>query len=177
MSFVKDNYGKAVSNLKKEFGYENVLEIPRVVKICLNVAFKTSDIDNNFLAYVVDQLTLIAGQKAVLVKAKKSISSFKLREGSSIACKVTLRRDRMYEFLDRLIYIALPRIKDFRGLPSSSFNQSGHYSFGIREHTIFPEIEFDKAYKTFGMNVNIVTTSKSKKECMVLLTSLNFPIK
>ena len=130
-----------------------------------------------YLTYVVDQLSKIAGQKAVLVKAKKSISTFKLREGMSIACRVTLRKDKMYEFLDRLIYIALPRIKDFRGLPSNAFNQSGHYSFGIKEHTIFPEVELDKVYKIFGMDINVITTAKTKEECKTLLRGLNFPIK
>lgn len=178
MSFVKENYNnKVAKSLKEKFGYKNELEIPRLDKVCLNVAFKTTDIDNNFLAYVVNQLSSIAGQKAVLVKAKKSISTFKLREGMSIACRVTLRKDKMYEFLDRLLYIALPRIKDFRGLPSNSFNQSGHYSFGIKEHTIFPEIELDKAYKIFGMDINVITTAKNKEECKALLSGLNFPIK
>lgn len=177
MSFVKENYNKVAEDLKRKFGYKNVLEVPRIEKVCLNVAFKTSDVDNNFLVYVVNQLTSIAGQKAVLVKAKKSISTFKLREGTPIACRVTLRKDKMYEFLDRLLYIALPRVKDFRGLPSNSFNQSGHYSFGIREHTIFPEIELDKAYKIFGMDINVITTSKNKEECKALLSGLNFPIK
>ena len=178
MSYVKENYkNKVVKFLKEKFGYKNELEIPKLEKVCLNVAFKSADVDNNFLTYVVDVLSRIAGQKAVIVKAKKSISTFKLREGMSIACKVTLRKDKMYEFLDRLIYIALPRIKDFRGLSSNSFNQSGHYSFGIREHTIFPEVELDKVYKVFGMDINIATNAKSKEECMALLCGLNFPIK
>ena len=178
MSFVKENYeNKVAKSLKEEFGYKNELEIPRLDKVCLNVAFKTADVDNNFLTYVVDQLSKIAGEKAVLVKAKKSISTFKLREGMSIACRVTLRKDKMYEFLDRLIYIALPRIKDFRGLPSNAFNQSGHYSFGIKEHTIFPEVELDKVYKIFGMDINVITTAKNKEETKALLRGLNFPIK
>ena len=177
MSFVKENYKKVAKGLKEKFGYKNELEIPKLEKVCLNVAFKTADIDNNFLTYVVNQLSSIAGQKAVLVKAKKSISTFKLREGMSIACRVTLRKDKMYEFLDRLIYIALPRIKDFRGLPANAFNQSGHYSFGIKEHTIFPEVELDKAYKLFGMDINVITTAKSKEEAKALLSGLNFPIK
>lgn len=177
MSIVKENYKKVAKNLKEKFGFKNELEIPRLEKVCLNVAFKTTDTDNNFLTYVVNQLTLIAGQKAVLVKAKKSISTFKLREGMPIACRVTLRKDKMYEFLDRLIYIALPRIKDFRGLASNSFNQSGHYTFGVKEHTIFPEIELDKAYKMLGMDINVITTAKNKEEAKALLSGLNFPIK
>jgi len=178
MSFIKEKYKKtAVKNLKKIFGYKNDLEVPRIEKISLNIAFKTADVDSNFLSYVVDQLSLIAGQKAVLVKAKKSISTFKLRAGMPIGCKVTLRKKKMFEFLDRLIYIVLPRVRDFRGLPNRSFNQSGHYNFSIKEHTIFPEIELDKAYKNLGINVNIVTTAKTPKECKALLKEIGFPIK
>lgn len=178
MSFIKDKYNNEVAKkLKEKFGYKNELEVPRLEKISLNVAFKTTDIDSNFLTYVVNQLSLIAGQKAVLVKARKSISTFKLREGMSIAAKVTLRKDKMYEFLDRLLFIALPRVKDFRGLPGNAFNQSGHYSFGIKEHTIFSEIELDKAYKIFGMDINVVTTAKNKEEAKALLSELYFPIK
>jgi large subunit ribosomal protein L5 len=177
MSFVKEKYKEVAKNLKAKFGYKNALEIPRLDKVCLNVAFKSTDVDNNFLTYVVNQLSAIAGQKAVLVKAKKSISTFKLREGMSIACRVTLRKDKMYEFLDRLLFVALPRIKDFRGLSGNAFNQSGHYSFGIKEHTIFPEIELDKAYKVFGIDINVITTAKNKEECKALLSGLMFPIK
>lgn len=178
MSYIKEQYQTVVKkNLKEKFGYKNVLEIPRLEKISLNIAFKTADADNNFLKYVVEQLSLIAGQKAVLVNAKKSVSTFKLREGTPIACMVTLRGNRMFEFLDRLIYVALPKIRDFRGLPNKNFNQSGHYSFGIKEHTIFPEIDLDKAYKMLGMNINIVTSAKSAKEAKALLTELKFPIK
>ncbi len=178
MSLIKDKYNKEVVNkLKEKFNYKNELQIPKLEKISINVAFKTTDIDSNFLTYVVNQLSLIAGQKAVLVKAKKSISTFKLREGMDIAARVTLRKDKMYEFLDRLLFIALPRVKDFRGLPANAFNQSGHYSFGLKEHTIFPEIELDKAYKVFGMDVSVVTTSKNKEEAKALLKELYFPIK
>ena len=178
MSITKDNYkNKSIKLLKDEFGYKNEMQVPRLSKVCLNVSFKTEDIDNSYLSYVLESLSRIAGQKAVFVKAKKSISSFKLRQGMNIASIVTLRGDKMYEFLDRLIYIALPRIKDFRGLNLNSFNQSGHYSFGIKEHTIFPEVELDKVYKIFGMNINVVTTAKNKEECKSLLSSLLFPIK
>ncbi|MDD2839933.1 MAG: 50S ribosomal protein L5 [Rickettsiales bacterium] len=177
MSFVKEKYKEVAKSLKEKFGYKNALEIPKLDKVCLNVAFKSTDVDNNFLTYVVNQLSAIAGQKAVLVKAKNSISTFKLREGMSIACRVTLRKDKMYEFLDRLLFVALPRIKDFRGLSGNAFNQSGHYSFGIKEHTIFPEVELDKAYKVFGMDINVITTAKNKDECKALLSGLMFPIK
>lgn len=178
MSYLKGLYQTEIKkNLKEKFCYKNDLEIPRLEKVALNIAFKTTDIDNNFLNYVVDQLTSIAGQKAVLVNAKKSIAGFKLREDTPIACKVTLRGEKMYEFLTRLIYVALPRIKDFRGLSSKNFNQSGHYSFGIKEHTIFPEIDLDKAYKVLGLNINIVTNAKNSEECKALLLELNFPLK
>lgn len=175
---IKEKYKNVVvKNLKKLFNYKNDLEVPRIEKISLNIAFKVADADNNFLSYVVDQLSSIAGQKAVLVKAKKSISTFKLRAGMPIGCRVTLRKHKMFEFLDRLIYVALPRIRDFRGLGGKSFNQSGHYNFSIKEHTIFPEIELDKAYKNLGININIVTTAKTPEECKALLKELGFPIK
>ena len=112
-----------------------------------------------------------------MVKARKSIASFKLRDGMPIACRVTLRGNRMYEFLERLIYIALPRIRDFRGLSSKNFNESGHYSFGIKDHTIFPEVELDKAYRILGMDINIVSSAKNAEQCKALLTELNFPLK
>jgi large subunit ribosomal protein L5 len=178
MSFVKENYNKKIiKDLKDEFKYKNDLQIPKLEKVCLSVAFKTADADNNFISYALETLSRIAGQKAVLVKAKKSISTFKLREGQSIAAIVTLRKDKMYEFLDRLIYVALPRIKDFRGLSSKAFNQSGHYSFGLKEHTIFPEVELDKVVKVFGMDINVVTTSNNKEQVVSLLKALKFPIK
>ncbi len=178
MSYLKDKYNKEIrGKLQKKFAFKNEMEIPCLKKVSLNIAFKVADVDGNFLKYVVDQLSSIAGQRAVLVKARKSISTFKLRENTPIACRVTLRGDRMYEFLERLIYIALPRIRDFRGLSSKNFNQSGHYSFGIKDHTIFPEIELDKAYKVLGMDINIVTSAKNAEECKALLTELNFPLK
>lgn len=178
MSYLKDKYNSVIrNNLKAKFGFKNEMEIPKLEKVCLNIAFKTADADGTFLKYVVDQLTAIAGQKAVLVKARKSIASFKLRDGMPIACRVTLRGDRMYAFLERLIYIALPRIRDFRGLSAKNFNESGHYSFGIKDHTIFPEIELDKAYKILGMDINIVSTAKNAEQCKALLTELNFPLK
>ena len=178
MSHLKELYQTQIKkNLKNKFGYKNELEIPKLEKVSLNIAFKSTDVDNNFLKYVVDQLSAIAGQKAVLVNARKSVASFKLRAGSPIACKVTLRGEKMYNFLDKLIYIALPRIKDFRGLSSKTFNQSGHYSFGIKEHTIFPEIDLDKAYKVLGMNINIITNAKTVDECKALLLEMKFPLK
>ncbi len=178
MSHLKELYQAVIKkNLKEKFGYKNELEIPKLEKVTLNIAFKTADADNNFLKYVVEQLSNIAGQKAVLINARKSVASFKLREGNPIACRVTLRGERMYNFLDKLIYIALPRIKDFRGLSSKNFNQSGHYSFGIKEHTIFPEVDLDKAYKILGMNINVVSNAKTIDECKALLLEMKFPLK
>jgi large subunit ribosomal protein L5 len=177
MSYTKELYSKVKKDLMTELGLKNTMETPKLEKVVINRGFKTADADNNFLAYVVSQLSMIAGQKAVLTKSKKSIAGFKLRENTPIGCKVTLRGDKMYEFMDRLIYIAMPRIRDFRGLPSKNFNQSGHYTFGLKEHTIFPEIELDKAYKNLGMDITIVTTAKDKEGCKLLLKKLNFPIK
>ncbi|MFC1658964.1 50S ribosomal protein L5 [Pseudomonadota bacterium] len=177
MSYTKELYSTIKKDLMSELGFKNVMEIPKLDKIVINIGFKTSDVDNNFLSYVVSQLSLIVGQKAVLTKAKKSIAGFKLRENTPIGCKVTLRGNKMYEFVDRLVYIAMPRIRDFRGLSSKNFNQSGHYTFGIKEHTIFPEVDLDKAYKILGMNITIVTTAKNKEGCGALLRRLNFPIK
>jgi len=178
MSYTKERYIKEViKKLKEEFGYKNNIQVPQLLKVTLNIGFKTTDVDNNFLSYVVAQISAIAGQKAVLTKSKKSIAGFKLREKTVIGCKVTLRKNKMYEFMDRLIYIALPRVRDFRGLPNNSFNQSGHYNFGIKEHTIFPEIDLDKAYKNLGLDISIITSAKNKKECKALLYELKLPIK
>ena len=177
MSYTKELYSKVKAELMKELDLKNVMETPKLDKVVINIGFKSADADNSFLKYVVEQLSLIAGQKAVLTKAKKSIAGFKLREETPIGCKVTLRGNKMYEFVDRLVYIAMPRIRDFRGLSNKNFNQSGHYTFGIKDHTIFPEIDLDKAYKTLGMNITIVATAKDKKGCGALLKKLNFPIK
>jgi len=177
MSYTKEIYNKIKKELAKELNYKNIMEVPRLSKVVLNIGFKVADADNNFLKYVVEQLSLIAGQKAVLTKAKKSIAGFKLREEMAIGCKVTLRGEKMYEFIDRLVHVALPRVRDFRGLPNKNFNQSGHYTFGIKEHSVFPEINLDKAYKNLGLNITIVTTAKNKESCKLLLKKLNFPIK
>ena len=166
-----------VKELKDKFCYKNVMEIPKLKKISINVGVKAVDNDNKFMVYLSDQLSSIAGQKAVLTKSKKSIAGFKLREGMSIGCKVTLRKQKMYQFFDRLVYIALPRVRDFRGLSSKGFNQSGHYGFGIGEHNIFPEVDLDNIFKSFGMNINIVTSSNTKEESIYLLKKLNLPIK
>lgn len=170
-------YQNSISDLKKKFSYTNDLAIPRLKMISLNVGIKATDSDNKFLAYLATQVSNIAGQKAVLVKSRKAISTFKLRKDLPIGCKVTLRGRKMYEFLDRLTNIALPRIRDFRGLSSKGFNQSAHYSFGIKDHSIFLEVDLDNILKIFGMNITVITTAQTKEEALYLLKKLNFPIK
>lgn len=170
-------YKDSISDIKKKFSYTNDLEVPRLKMISLNVGIKATDSDNKFLSYLSTQLSNIAGQKAVLTKSRKAISTFKLRKDLPIGCRVTLRGEKMYQFLDKLVNIALPRVRDFRGLSSKGFNQSGHYSFGIKEHNIFLEVDLDNIMKVFGMNINIITTAKNKEEALYLLRKLNLPIK
>jgi len=170
-------YKESIADLKKEFSYENEMAIPRLKMVSLNVGIKATDSDNKFLTYLATQVSNISGQKAVLTKSRKAISTFKLRKDLAIGCKVTLRGKKMYQFLDKLVNISLPRIRDFRGLSSKGFNQSGHYSFGVKEHNIFLEVDLDNIPKIFGMNITIVTTAKTKKESLYLLKKLNFPIK
>jgi large subunit ribosomal protein L5 len=153
------------------------MAVPRLTSISLNVGIKATDSDNKFLAYLATQVSNIAGQKAVLTKARKAIATFKLRENLAIGCRVTLRGKKMYQFMDRLVNIALPRIRDFRGLSSKGFNQSNHYSFGVKEHNIFLEVDLDNIPKIFGMNITIATTAKTKEEALFLLKKLNLPIK
>jgi large subunit ribosomal protein L5 len=170
-------YKDSISDLKKEFSYKNELAIPRLKMVSVNVGIKAADSDNKFLAYLAAQVSNLAGQKAVLTKSRKAISTFKLRKDLPIGCKVTLRGKKMYEFLDRLVNIAIPRIRDFRGLSAKGFNQSNHYSFGIKEHSVFLEVDLDNIPKVFGLNITIATTAKDKKEALYLLKKLNFPIK
>jgi large subunit ribosomal protein L5 len=170
-------YKDSIADLKKNFSYSNDLAIPRLKMISLNVGIKAADSDNKFLSYLAAQVSNIAGQKAVLTKSSKAISTFKLRKDLPIGCRVTLRGKKMYQFLDKLTNIALPRIRDFRGLSSKGFNQSNHYSFGIKEHNIFLEVDLDNIMKVFGMNITVVTTSKTKEEALYLLKKLNFPIR
>lgn len=170
-------YKDSFSEIKEKFSYKNDLAVPRLTMVSLNVGIKAADSDNKFLSYLATQLSNIAGQKAVLTKSRKAISSFKLREEVPIGCKVTLRGKKMYQFLDRLTNIALPRIRDFRGLSPKGFNQSCHYSFGLKEHSIFLEVDLDNIPKVFGMNITIATTAKTKEEALFLLKKLNFPIK
>jgi large subunit ribosomal protein L5 len=178
MSHTQKLYKDSVVKLLQEkFDYKNSIEIPKLKKISLNVGIKAVDSDNKFCAYIEEQLSLIAGQKAILTQSSKSIATFKLREGMNVGCKVTLRGKKMYEFFDRLAYVALPRIRDFRGLSKKGVNQSAHYSFGLKEHNIFLEVDLDNIMKNFGMNVNIITTAKTKDESLFLLKKLNLPIK
>jgi len=170
-------YKDSVAEMKQKFSYTNNLQVPRIKMISLNVGIKAGDSDNKFLSYLLNQVSNISGQKAVLTKSRKAISTFKLRKDLPIGCRVTLRGKKMYQFLDRLVNIALPRIRDFRGLSSKGFNQSGHYSFGIKEHTIFLEVNLDNVVKTFGMNINVITNAQTKEEALFLLKKINFPIK
>ena len=170
-------YKESVVKLKEKFSYGNEMAVPRLTMVSINVGIKAADSDNKFLSYLATQISNISGQKAVLTKSKKAISTFKLREDMSIGCRVTLRGKKMYEFLDRLVNIALPRVRDFHSLSSKGFNQSNHYSFGIKEHSIFLEVDLDNIPKAFGMNITVATNAKTKEEALFLLKNLNFPIK
>lgn len=170
-------FKEVIPAMKKEFGHENDLAVPRIKKVIVNAGVgKTLD-NKKLLDQVVQDLAAITGQKPVLKLAKKSISSFKIREGIPVGVAVTLRGDRMYEFIDRLISVAIPRIRDFRGLPETSFDGRGNYSIGIREHIVFPEINTDSVSSIFGLQITIVTTAKTDKEARRLLTLFGFPIK
>ena len=176
-SITEKLYKDSIPELKSKFSYKNDMAIPKIKMVSINVGIKAVDSDNKLLAYLLNQVSNISGQKAVLTKSKKAISTFKLRKDLPIGCRVTLRGKKMYQFLDKLVNIALPRIRDFRGLTSKGFNQSNHYSFGIKEHNIFLEVDLDNIVKVFGMNITIVTNAKSKEEALFLLKKLNFPIK
>ena len=170
-------YKDSIPDLKKKFSYKNDMAIPKITMVSLNIGIKAVDSDNKLLSYMLNQLSIISGQKAVLTKSKKAISTFKLRKDLPIGCRVTLRGKKMYEFLDKLVNIALQRIRDFRGLSSKGFNKSNHYSFGIKEHNIFLEVDLDNIVKIFGMNITIASNAKTKEEALFLLKKINFPIK
>jgi len=173
---LKEHYQKEVRRkLQDEFGIKNPMAVPKVEKVVLNMGMGEAISNAKILDAAVDELATITGQKPVVTKAKKSIASFKLREGQSIGTMVTLRGEKMYEFLDRLINIALPRVRDFRGLPTKSFDGRGNYTLGIRDHLIFPEIDPVKVDKSKGMNITIVTTAKSDEQARVLLRELGMP--
>lgn len=178
MARLKEIYFKEVlPQLMKTFGYKNVMQVPRLEKITLNMGLGEAVQNIKILDSAVEELTIISGQKVVITKAKRSIAAFKLREGMPIGCMVTLRRDRMYEFFDKLLNIALPRVRDFRGVSGKAFDGRGNYSLGIREQIIFPEINFDKIDKVKGLNVSIVTTAKTDEEGKALLRLLGMPFR
>ena len=162
--------------IQKELGYKNVMQVPKLEKIVINMCVPEATQDSKKIQAAYEDLMSIAGQKPVITKAKKSIASFKLREGMNIGVKVTLRKDRMYEFIDRLVNIALPRVRDFRGLSKKSFDGNGNYSLGLKEQLIFPEINYDKVDKVRGMDITVCSTAKNSKDALALLKALNFPI-
>jgi large subunit ribosomal protein L5 len=178
VSRLKDYYRETVvKQLQEQFGYQSVMEVPRITKITLNMGVGEALTDKKVLENAVADMERIAGQKPVVTKAKTSVAGFKVREGWPIGCKVTLRSERMYDFLDRLISISIPRIRDFRGLNPKSFDGQGNYSMGIKEQIIFPEIEFDKIDKTRGMDITITTTAKTAEESRALLSAFKFPFR
>lgn len=178
MNRVQENY---VNNIKpalmKKFNYTSVMQVPKLEKIVVNMGVGDAMSNSKALDAAVDELTQIVGQKPVITKAKKSIAAFKLREGVSIGCKVTLRGERMYQFYDKLVSIALPRVRDFRGLSKDSFDGRGNYTLGVKEQLIFPEINYDKVFKIRGMDIVIVTTAKTDEEGRELLTQLGMPFR
>ena len=163
--------------LKNKLGLKNIFEVPKITKIVVNMGVGEAASDSKKIESATIDLTTITGQKPMVTKAKKSIAGFKLRKGVNIGCKVTLRKDRMYEFLDRLIYIALPRVRDFKGLSKNSFDRGGNYSIGIKEQIIFPEINYDKIDKVRGMDVSIVTSTNDKNHAFELLKGFNLPFR
>lgn len=176
MARLKEQYEKVVKpSLVKELGYQNPFQVPRLEKIVINMGLGEAAQDTRKAQGAVEELALIAGQKPILMKAKKSIAGFKLREGVVVGAKVTLRKERMYEFLDRLVSVAMPRIRDFRGISPKSFDGRGNYSLGIREHIIFPEINYDKVDQMRGMDITFVTTAKTDAEGLALLKGFNLP--
>lgn len=178
MARLKDFYNSEVlPQLQKQLGYKNVMEVPRLDKITLNMGVGEAVGDRKIIDNAVRDMTLITGQKPIVTLARKSVAGFKIREGWPIGCKVTLRRNRMYDFLDRLISVAIPRIRDFRGLSPKSFDGRGNYSMGVREQIIFPEIEYDKIDAIRGMDITITTTAKDDEQAKALLTAFNFPLR
>lgn len=168
---------KVVPGLVEQFGYKSVMEVPRITKITLNMGVGEAAADKKVLEHALADMTKIAGQKPVATKARKSVAGFKIREGWPIGCKVTLRGDRMYEFLDRLISIAIPRVRDFRGVSAKSFDGQGNYSMGVKEQIIFPEIDYDKIDTLRGMDITITTTATNDDDGRALLRAFNFPFK
>ncbi|MFZ0841793.1 MAG: 50S ribosomal protein L5 [Xanthobacteraceae bacterium] len=175
---LKDQYDRVVrSKLTEQFGYGNVMQVPTLDKVVVNMGIGEAVNDRKKVENAAADLALITGQRPVITSARKSIATYKLREGQSIGCKVTLRKARMYEFLDRLITIALPRVRDFRGLNPKSFDGRGNYTLGIREHIVFPEIDYDKVTDIWGMDITVCTTARTDDEARALLTAFNFPFR
>ena len=176
MSRLKELYNNEIKNaLKEKFGYKNVMQIPKIEKIVINMGVGEAKENVKILDAAMADLQLITGQKPVITKARNSVANFKIREGMPIGCKVTLRGERMYEFMDRLINLALPRVRDFRGVNPNAFDGRGNYALGIKEQLIFPEIEYDKVDKVRGMDIIFVTTAKSDEEARELLKAFNMP--
>lgn len=175
---LKEFYDKEITpKLMKQFGYKSVMQVPKVSKITLNMGVGDAVSDKKVMAFAVNDMQLIAGQKPLVTNAKKSIAGFKIRDGWPIGCKVTLRKKRMYEFLDRLIAVGIPRIRDFRGFTIKSFDGAGNYALGIKEQIVFPEIDYEKIDKIRGLDICITTTAKTDEEAMSLLRSFEFPFK
>ncbi|NDY96415.1 50S ribosomal protein L5 [Wenzhouxiangella limi] len=178
MARLQDYYRDTViGQLTEEFGYRNVMEVPRIEKITLNMGLGEAVGDKKVIDNAVSDMAKIAGQRPIVTKARKSVASFKIRDGYPIGCKVTLRRDRMYEFLDRLVSVALPRVRDFRGIPRKSFDGSGNYSLGVKEQIIFPEINYDQIDSIRGMDIAITTSAKTDEEGLALLKAFGFPFR
>jgi large subunit ribosomal protein L5 len=178
MSRLHDYYkATIVPQLVKQFGYKSPMEVPRITKITLNMGVGEAVADKKIMEHAVGDMQKIAGQKPVVTKSKKSIAGFKIREGYPVGCMVTLRATRMYEFLDRLVTVSLPRVRDFRGISGKAFDGRGNYNMGVKEQIIFPEIEYDKIDALRGMNISITTTAKTDEEAKALLAAFKFPFK
>ena len=178
MARLKDYYkDSVVKAMTEQFGYTSVMQVPRIEKITLNMGVGEAVADKKVMEHAVADMEKIAGQKAIVTKAKKSVAAFKIRDDYPVGCKVTLRRERMYEFLDRLVTVAIPRIRDFRGISAKSFDGRGNYNMGVKEQIIFPEIEYDKIDALRGMNITITTTAKTDEEAKALLTAFSFPFR
>jgi large subunit ribosomal protein L5 len=175
---LKEKYKKEIiPQLQEQFQYSSVMEVPKLVKVCINQGVGGATADKKLIDSAIAEMSMIAGQKAVPTKAKKSISNFKLRDGMFVGARVTLRHDRMWEFLDRLITVSLPRVRDFRGINDKSFDGRGNYTMGVTEHIIFPEIDIDKVSKITGLDITFVTTAKTDAEALALLKNLGMPFK
>jgi large subunit ribosomal protein L5 len=177
LSLKQHYHNSVVKHLQQQFNYKNIMQVPSIVKVTLNMGVGEGVNDRKLVSQASEELTLISGQKAVITNAKKSIATFKVRVGWPVGCKVTLRNQKMYDFLEKLLYVAIPRIRDFRGLNKRGFDAQGNYSMGIKEQIIFPEIQYDKINEIRGLDICITTTAKSIAEGLALLTAFNFPFR